>query len=107
MQCRNCGSNKLKKIINIGKQPISSIFYKKKKFNLKKYSLDLYKCKSCSLIQLSKEAPLRMMYGESYGYQTSISKLMVSHLKKKIQFHQNIKQICNWLCNKILINNQS
>ena len=86
MQCRNCGSNKLKKIINIGKQPISSIFYKKKKFNLKKYSLDLYKCKSCSLIQLSKEAPLRMMYGESYGYQTSISKLMVSHLKKKIQF---------------------
>ena len=83
MQCRNCDSNKLKKIINIGEQPISSIFYKKKKFNLKKYSLDLYKCKSCSLIQLSKEAPLRMMYGESYGYQTSISKLMVSHLKKK------------------------
>jgi hypothetical protein len=30
MQCRNCDSNKLKKIINIGEQPISSIFYKKK-----------------------------------------------------------------------------
>jgi len=93
MQCRNCNSNNFKKIINIGKQPISSIFYKKKKFNLKKYSLDLYKCKSCNLIQLSKEAPLGMMYGESYGYQTSISKLMVDHLKKKIQFINSKKYI--------------
>ena len=64
MQCRNCDSNKLKKNINIAKQPISSIFYKKKKFNLKKYSLDKHKCKSCNLIQLSKVAPLRMIYGE-------------------------------------------
>ena len=95
MQCRNCNSNNFKKIINIGKQPISSIFYKKKKFNLKKYSLDLYKCISCNLIQLSKEAPLGMMYGESYGYQTSISQLLVSHLKKKIQFINSRKNIKN------------
>jgi hypothetical protein len=56
MQCRNCDSNKLKKIINIVKQLISSISYKKKKINLKKYSLDKHACKSCNLIQLSKEA---------------------------------------------------
>jgi hypothetical protein len=56
MQCRNCDSNKLKKIINIAKQPIISIFYKKKKFNLKKHSLDKHTSKSCNLTQLSKEA---------------------------------------------------
>jgi hypothetical protein len=56
MQCRNCDTYKLKKIINIAKQPINSIFYKKKKFNLKKYSLDKHTCKSYNLIQLSKEA---------------------------------------------------
>ena len=33
----------MEEIIHIGKQPISSHFYRKKKYNLKKYSLDLYK----------------------------------------------------------------
>jgi len=86
MQCRNCKSNKFKKIINLGRQPISSIFYKRKKYNLRKYSLDLYKCHRCNLIQLSKEAAPGIIYGKSYGYQTSISKLMIDHLKKKIKF---------------------
>ena len=30
LSCRNCSSKKLKKIINIGSQPLSGIFYKKK-----------------------------------------------------------------------------
>ena len=31
MKCRNCNFSKLKKIIFIGKQPLSGIFLKKKK----------------------------------------------------------------------------
>ena len=84
MKCRNCLSINLNKIVKIGYQPISSIFYKKKKFKLKKYPLDLYKCVKCDLVQLSQNAPLEKMYGKNYGYKTSISKLMVDHLKKKI-----------------------
>jgi NDP-4-keto-2,6-dideoxyhexose 3-C-methyltransferase len=83
MKCRNCLSINLNKIVKIGYQPISSIFYKKKKFKLKKYPLDLYKCVKCDLVQLSQNAPLEKMYGKNYGYKTSISKLMVDHLKKK------------------------
>ena len=30
--CRNCKSNKLKKVITVGSQPLSGIFYKNKKF---------------------------------------------------------------------------
>jgi NDP-4-keto-2,6-dideoxyhexose 3-C-methyltransferase len=83
MKCKNCKSKKLEKILRLGSQPISSVFHKKKKNNLKKYSLDLFKCRSCDLIQLSKLAPLDDMYGSTYGYRTSLSNYMIYHIKKK------------------------
>ncbi len=83
MICRNCKKKSFNKISNIGKQPISSLFLKKK-IQIKNYSLDLYKCKYCDLVQLSKIPNLKDMYGADYGYKTSVSKLMVDHLKKKI-----------------------
>ena len=83
MRCRICNSKLNYKIVNLGKQPISSIFYSKKKNNLSKFSLDLYKCKKCKLVQFLRSVPIKKMYGLSYGYQTSISNLMLSHLKDK------------------------
>ena len=82
MICRNCKKNKFLKLSNIGYQPISSIFLKNKK-KIKNYSLDLFKCKSCDLVQLSKIPNLKDMYGSDYGYKTSVSKLMVNHLREK------------------------
>ena len=86
IKCRNCKSNKLKKIIIVGSQPLSGVFYKKKKFNLKKYPLDLYKCQTCKLIQLYKTAKSYQMFGKTYEYRTSLSQLMISHIKKKIKY---------------------
>ena len=83
MICRNCKKKSFNKISKIGKQPISSLFLKKK-VQIKNYSLDLYKCKHCDLVQLSKIPNLKDMYGPEYGYKTSVSSLMVDHLKKKI-----------------------
>jgi NDP-4-keto-2,6-dideoxyhexose 3-C-methyltransferase len=83
MSCKNCKSRNLKKIINIGNQPISSHFYKKRIQKLKNYSLDLYICKSCDLVQFKKLAKLDQMYGLNYGYRTSLSPLMINHMKKK------------------------
>ena len=90
IKCRNCNSKKLKKVIFIGKQVVSSIFPKKKIINNKKYSLDLYKCENCELVQLGKSIPLGNMYGETYGYRSSLSKLMVNHLYKKFLKLQKI-----------------
>mgnify|MGYP001211462753 CR=1 FL=1 len=90
IKCRNCNSKKLKKVIFIGKQVVSSIFPKKKIINNKKYSLDLYKCENCELVQLGKSIPLGNMYGETYGYRSSLSKLMVDHLYKKFLKLQKI-----------------
>ena len=83
MICRNCKRKRFEKISNIGQQPISSLFLKRKT-KIKNYSLDLFKCNFCDLVQLSKIPNLKDMYGIDYGYKTSVSKLMVNHLKKKI-----------------------
>ena len=80
MKCRNCKIKNLKKVIFLGKQVVSSIFPQNKKKNSKKYSLDLYECKKCKLVQLGKSIPLGNMYGETYGYRSSLSKLMINHL---------------------------
>lgn len=92
MRCKNCKSKKLKKIIFLGKQPISSHFYSKKKINLRQYSLDLYKCLSCKLIQFKSLPKLDDMYGLNYGYRTSLSPLMINHMKKK---YLKLKKIVN------------
>ena len=82
MTCLNCRNLNLKKIVSMGKQPLSGIFLNKKTYNLKKYPLDLHICKKCNLVQLKKYAKLELMYGSQYGYKTSISKLMIKHKKK-------------------------
>ncbi len=83
MLCKNCQSKKLKKIIHLGSQPISSVFHEKKISNLKLFPLNLYKCVKCDLVQFLKLPPLENMYGQTYGYRTSLSPLMVDHMKKK------------------------
>lgn len=92
MKCRNCNFSKLKKIIFIGKQPLSGIFLKKKKKLKNKYSLDLFICKNCNLVQLGQNANPSKMFSNTYGYQSSISNLMRSHLKMIYQKlnHKNL-----------------
>ena len=72
--CRNCLSKKLIKVVNIGSQPLSGVFYKKKTFNLKKYSLDLYQCKKSNLIN---------------NYPKVFQDLMLAEKKRKIYCVQN------------------
>jgi NDP-4-keto-2,6-dideoxyhexose 3-C-methyltransferase len=67
------------------------ILIKKKK--LEKYSLDLHKCPKCHLVQLSNLANTKKMYGSHYGYKTSVSKMMLLHLKEKIQRLKKFKFI--------------
>jgi NDP-4-keto-2,6-dideoxyhexose 3-C-methyltransferase len=100
MFCKNCSSKKLKKVFKLGKQPISSVFLEESKKNLKKYSLDLYKCEICELVQFDKLPPLDDMYGLTYGYNTSLSPLMINHMKNK--FYKIKKKYPNLIKNQIL-----
>ena len=89
MSCKNCKSRSLKRIINIGNQPLSSHFYLKKIHKLKNYSLDLYVCQKCNLIQFKSLPKLDDMYGLNYGYRTSLSPLMIEHMKNKFLKNRN------------------
>ena len=94
MKCKNCKNSKLKKVFRIGKQPISSVFHDKPIYKLKNYSLDLYKCPKCDLVQFSSLPPLDDMYGLTYGYNTSLSPLMVNHMRKKFySINKNYKKL--------------
>lgn len=95
MKCKICNSKKLIKITNLKNQPISSVFLEKKKFDLKKYNINLYKCLSCELIQFASLPPLGDMYGSTYGYRTSLSKLMIDHMYKKYQKLKKLKILKN------------
>jgi len=95
MACRNCKKKNLKKIINVGKQCISSVFPEKINHKFKKYSLDLYECYNCQLVQFKKTPPLEDMYGLTYGYRTSLSQLMVKHMKDKFDFIKKKRYLKN------------
>ena len=94
-KCRNCKNKKLKKIIKIGTQPLSGVFFKKKVFNAKKYPLDLFQCQKCKLVQISKTVNSEKMFGETYEYRTSLSQLMVNHIKNKVNYLKDKKLIDN------------
>ena len=85
-KCIFCRKKKLIRVVDLGKQPLSGIFLDKKNHNLKKYSLDLFKCKTCGLVQLGESAKLEKMFGHGYEYSTSLSKLMINHIKDKVDF---------------------
>ena len=98
MRCINCSSKIFKNIFKIEKQVLSSVFPLKKNELKKKYSLNLYKCTNCDLVQFKELAPLDDMYGSNYGYRTSLSPYMINHMQKKYFFiKKNLKNIKNIL----------
>ena len=93
--CKNCKKKKLKKIIEIGAQPLSGIFLKKKNHKFKKYSLDLFECTNCKLVQIPKAIKSEKMFGSTYEYRTSLSKLMSTHIKDKAKYLKRKKIVNN------------
>ena len=85
-KCRLCDNKKFFTILNLGKQSLSGIFHKKNNIKEITTPLEWIKCigkNSCGLIQLKHSANTSKMYGQTYGYHSSISHLMVNHLEQK------------------------
>lgn len=79
-KCRVCKSRKLKKVFSLGKQPLANQFSD----GSKKYPLELYQCKHCTLLQLGHVVPKEEMYDE-YFYIPSVAKTGLDHFKKLAQ----------------------
>ena len=80
-KCRFCKKNKFENIIDLGNQPLSSVFPSINSKDPPRSKLQLIRCVNCKLIQLKHTANIKKMYGSDYGYNSSLSKLMMNHLK--------------------------
>ena len=81
--CRSCKSPKLTKVYSLGKQTLTGIFPPKKNSNVTRGDLSMLICNRCKLLQLQHNFDPNEMYGNNYGYMSSLNKSMVSHLKMK------------------------
>jgi NDP-4-keto-2,6-dideoxyhexose 3-C-methyltransferase len=89
--CRICGNPHLKPIVDLGSQPLSGVFPRPSDPNPTTSPLNLVRCDmqakpgACGMVQLLHTAELSEMYGTTYGYYSSISPTMVSHLESKVR----------------------
>jgi hypothetical protein len=93
--CRFCKSKKLRDVINLGFQSLTGVFHKKKNSKISRGPLIVTLCRECSLLQLRHSYDLGEMYGDNYGYRSSLNSSMVRHLKNKsinLKRKYNIKQ---------------
>tara|TARA_B100001121_G_scaffold307608_1_gene329506 strand:- start:326 stop:1471 length:1146 start_codon:yes stop_codon:yes gene_type:complete len=64
----------------------TGIFPEKLNSKIPKGKLKLVRCKKCSLLQLEDNFDSKLMYGENYGYMSSLNKAMEFHLKLKSKY---------------------
>ena len=82
-KCRSCGSYNLKQVFDLGVQKLTGIFPKTLNEKIPNGSLAMVSCGNCKLLQLKNSFDPIKMYGENYGYMSSLNLSMVNHLKKK------------------------
>lgn len=88
--CRICRNKQLVEIIDLGEQSLTGVFHSPEE-TTDKAPLVLVKCydenpsNCCGLVQLKHTYELSKMYGEHYGYQSSLNASMVSHLQQTVK----------------------
>ena len=94
-RCRSCQSSKLKKIFNLGNQKLTGVFLDRKKQIIPSGSLSMLFCDTCKLLQLENSFDADIMYGENYGYLSSLNKSMLNHLQNKSKKLKKIVDLKN------------
>jgi hypothetical protein len=78
--------------LTLGEQFLTGVFPKTPEKTITKGPLELAWCSSCGLLQLQHSFALSEMYGENYGYRSSLNASMVAHLRHKIMTLQKFAQ---------------
>ena len=81
--CRSCKSKKLVKLYSLGNQYFTGIFPSNKHSKIPRGNLGMLICNNCKLLQLDENFDSNEMYGDNYGYMSSLNKSMISHLYLK------------------------
>jgi hypothetical protein len=89
-KCRLQKSPDLISVLNLGNQYMTGIFPKSLDQHVHKCPLELVWCKKSNLLQLKHTYDLGQMYGDNYGYRSSLNSGMVKHLQTKVAFLETI-----------------
>ena len=90
-QCRICGNRELVSILSLGTQYLTGVFPDRADDHLTHGPLELVKCnvtddrEHCGLIQLRESYNPKELYGDNYGYRSSLNRSMVDHLQELVQ----------------------
>lgn len=91
--CRSCESNSFKYVSTLGNQYLTGIFPNSKNQKVPKGDLGMVLCNKCSLLQLQESFDADAMYGDNYGYLSSLNLHMIKHLKSKSLKLKKISQL--------------
>ena len=84
-RCRICTSDRLVPVLDLGTQVLTGIFPRDADAEITAGPLVLVKCQGeCGLVQLAHDYDLDEMYGNAYGYRSSLNASMVRHLAAKV-----------------------
>ena len=90
--CRSCKNRNISRVFSLGKQSLTGIFPSKRTDKITRGNLSLVICNKCKLLQLENNFNPDEMYGNNYGYMSSLNKSMMSHLKiKALNFKKKYK----------------
>ncbi len=84
--CRACGNPSLKALLDLGEMALTGVFPKDPSAPLTRGPVSLVQCdveespEACGLVQLRQSYDVAEMYGDNYGYRSSLNRSMVSHL---------------------------
>ncbi len=89
-KCRICGNEDLTLVLSLGEQFLTGVFPRGLHATLTHGPLELVSCstnankRTCGLVQLRQSYEQTEMYGENYGYRSSLNASMVKHLERKV-----------------------
>lgn len=84
MKCKVCRSSNLVKVLSLGNLPLANSLLDSPDQPYETYPLDWMLCTHCSLVQLERTVPPKILFDE-YAYLTSCSPPMVSHAKSLVE----------------------
>lgn len=94
-KCRLCGSEALSTVLELGQQALTGHFPAPGE-NVPMEPLTLVRCeegghaKGCGLLQLGHSFDLSVLYGEHYGYRSSLNASMVRHLEGLVRWVEEV-----------------
>jgi len=88
-KCRICKDYNLVDLFDFGKIALTGTFPVSKKKNIKKTPLSVVFSTKSKLLQLKHNYNFKNLFGQNYGYRSSLNNSMIDHLKKKFCYLSN------------------